>query len=71
MCPRGGSKGGKHPGDVTDINVGNKATQKTQAWHVVSPRFRQKESQWEKTHWLYKIENWGKSESHRAKRKRG
>ena len=23
MCRRGGSKGGKHPDDVTDINVGN------------------------------------------------
>jgi hypothetical protein len=27
MCHRGGSKGGKHPDDVTDINVGNTATQ--------------------------------------------
>ena len=27
MCRRGGSKGGKHPDDVTDINVGNTATQ--------------------------------------------
>jgi hypothetical protein len=23
MCRRGGSKGGKHPDDVTDINVGS------------------------------------------------
>ena len=27
MCRRGGSKGGKHSDDVTDINVGNTATQ--------------------------------------------
>lgn len=27
MCRRGGSKGVKHPDDVTDINVGNTATQ--------------------------------------------
>lgn len=27
MCRRGGSKGGKHPDDVTDINVGSTAMQ--------------------------------------------
>lgn len=27
MCRRGGSKGGKHPDGVTDINVGNAAMQ--------------------------------------------
>lgn len=27
ICRRGGSKGDKHPDDVTDINVGNTATQ--------------------------------------------
>ena len=27
MCRRGGSKGGKHSDDVTDINVGNTAMQ--------------------------------------------
>lgn len=30
MCRRGGSKGGKHPDDVTDINVGNTAMQNNQ-----------------------------------------
>ncbi len=29
MCRRGGSKGGKHPDDVTDINVGSKRPQNT------------------------------------------
>ena len=27
MCRRGGSKGGKHPDGVTDINVGNTVAQ--------------------------------------------
>ena len=27
MCRRGGSKGGKHPDDGTDINVGSTAMQ--------------------------------------------
>lgn len=27
MCRRGGSKGDKHPDDVTDINVGNTVAQ--------------------------------------------
>lgn len=27
MCRRGGSKGGKHPDDVTDISVGSTAMQ--------------------------------------------
>lgn len=27
MCRRGGSKGGKHLDDVTDINVGNTVAQ--------------------------------------------
>ena len=27
MCRRGGSKGGKHSDDVTNINVGNTAMQ--------------------------------------------
>ena len=27
MCRRGGSKGGKHPDDATDINVGSTAMQ--------------------------------------------
>lgn len=27
MCRRGGSKGGKHPDDVPDINVGNTVAQ--------------------------------------------
>lgn len=27
MCRRGGSKGGKHPDDVTVINVGNTVAQ--------------------------------------------
>lgn len=27
MCRRGDSKGGKHPDDVTDINVGSTAMQ--------------------------------------------
>jgi hypothetical protein len=52
MCPRGGSKGGKHFADtsqnVTDINVGNKATQKYRTWHTVCPRFRRKATQWKK-----------------------
>ena len=48
MCRRGGSKGGKHPDDVTDINVGNKATQKPQAWRTVTARIRRKATQWNK-----------------------
>ena len=38
MCRRGGSKGGKHPDDVTDINVGN----------TVTARIRRKATQWNK-----------------------
>lgn len=30
MCRRGGSKGGKHPEDVTDINVGSNTEQNPQ-----------------------------------------
>lgn len=30
MCRRGGSKGGKHPDDVTDINVRNSTEQNPQ-----------------------------------------
>lgn len=30
MCRRGGSKGGKHPDDVTDINAGNTVEQNPQ-----------------------------------------
>lgn len=39
MCPRGGSKGGKHP---------NKATQEHPTWHTVCPRFGRKATQWER-----------------------
>lgn len=50
MCRRGGSKGGKHPDDVTDINVGNTATQNPEprAWRTVTVRIRRKATQWNK-----------------------
>lgn len=48
MCRRGGSKGGKHPDDVTDINVGNTATQNPRAWRTVTTRIRRKATQWNK-----------------------
>lgn len=48
MRRRGGSKGGKYPDDVTDINVGSKATQEHPTWHTVRHRFGRKETQWKK-----------------------
>lgn len=48
MCRRGGSKGGKHPEEMTDIKVGNIATQEHRAWHTVRHRFGQKATQWKK-----------------------
>lgn len=48
MCRRGGSKGGKHPDDVTDINVGNTANAEPRAWRTVTARIRQKATQWNK-----------------------
>lgn len=48
MCRRGGSKGGKHPDDVTDINVGNHCNAEPGAWHTVTARIRRKATQWNK-----------------------
>lgn len=77
MCPRGGSKGGVRTSqilrrtsqNVTDINVRNKATQKTTTWHTVCPRFRRKATQWKIPTGSFLLPKWGKSESHRRKRK--
>lgn len=48
MCRRGGSKGGKHPDDVTDINVGNHRNAEPRAWRTVTARIRRKATQWNK-----------------------
>lgn len=45
MCRRGGSKGGKHPDVVPDINIGNNTSQNL-AWRTVTARIRRKATQW-------------------------
>ena len=69
MCRRGGSKGGKHPDDVTDINVGNTATQNPGAWRTVTARIRRKATQWNKHPLgLFLLPKWGRFGSQRKSR---
>lgn len=55
MCPRGGSKGGKHFADTPQNfaecdrhKCREQSNAETQTWHTVSPRFRRKATQWKK-----------------------
>lgn len=68
MCRRGGSKGGKHPDDVTDINVGNHRNAEPRAWRTVTARIRRKATQWNKPTGSFLLPKWGRFESQRKSR---
>lgn len=63
MCPRGGSKGGKHFADTPQnfAEIPNVAHRVLQIWTKSNPVGE--------THWVFLLPKWGESESHRRKRK--
>lgn len=68
MCRRGGSKGGKHPDDVTDINVGNTATQNPERAHRDSQNKTKSNPVEQTPTGSFLLPKWGRFESQRKSR---